>query len=217
MSGAFPRRVAGGAALLFGTLTALVVLHPMVAGDASIDRSILTHPGTITWGIAVAVSVVASGPLVALVAAAFALWIALRLRRPAEAIGVFLAPAVAGIAEVTIKTAVGRARPLTAVLSGESGNGYPSGHVSGFGALVVALGAVWIVEHPDAGEKERSVVWLGAAGVVVLVAWARIAVGAHYATDVVGGALLAVVIGLLCPWVAVTVRTRFLRSKATPV
>lgn len=217
MSVACPRRIATGSALLFGLLTALILFHPTVAGDASIDRSILTHPGTVAWGLAVGISAVASGPVVALLAVGASLWVARRLRRPAEAIGVFLAPVLAGIAEVAIKAAVGRARPLTATLSGESGNGYPSGHVSGFGALLVAFITVWFIEHPDVPGRERRAVWFGTAGAIVLVAWARIAVGAHYASDVVGGVLLAVVIGVLCPWAVTTVRGRFRRDESLPV
>jgi membrane-associated phospholipid phosphatase len=194
------RATAAMAASAFIALTTFVWLHPVVIGDARIGQRLLTVPGTPGWHVATAVSFVASGPVVALVAIVAAAWTALRLRRPAQAIAIVVAPAVAGAIEVALKSLVGRARPLSAAISGETGNGYPSGHVTGFTALVVVLLVVW-VRQPDApSTTQRRTACIAVGFAVALVAWSRVALGVHYASDTLGAALLGVTVGLLCPW-----------------
>jgi len=212
-----PRRVVAGGALAFAVLTVIVWAHPTAFGDGTIDHRLLAVPGTERWHVADAVSFVASGPTVAILAVVAAAWTLFRLRRPAGAVAIVLAPALAGVAEVAMKTLVGRARPVTAALSGESGNGYPSGHVTGFAALVVAVFVVWVVQPRQRTTAEQLVIAAAAGLAVVLVAWSRIAVGAHYMTDTAGGALLGTTIGLTCPWLCAEVQTRWIgRSYPSP-
>jgi membrane-associated phospholipid phosphatase len=200
MSSRVRLRIAVAFASAFVMLTAVVWFHPLIGEDATIDRGVIAQPGSVGWNIAVVASFFASGPVVALAGVLAAIWTAWRLRRPASGVALVAAPAVAGMIELALKSVIGRARPVTAILSGESGNGYPSGHVTGFSALVVALLVVWMLEPGEATRAER---WAAAALVgasIVLVAWSRIALGAHYMTDTIGGALLGVSVGLVCPW-----------------
>jgi membrane-associated phospholipid phosphatase len=170
--------------------------HAMGAlpGDG-IDRQLLATPDGLAWNAASAVSFVGSGPAVAVVGIAVGLWLAWQRRLRAAAV-VIAAPAIAGIAELVAKSVVGRARPSTAVLSGESGLGFPSGHVTGFTALVVALLVVLVVEH-HRRRKHVVVATALAAVLVVAMAAARVAVGAHFATDTVAGMLLGGATALL--------------------
>src|SRR4051794_37143501 len=193
-------RAAFGFAAAFVMLTVIVWVRPVIIGDHRVDGRLIAQPGSVGWNIAVVVSFLASGPIVALAAALAAIWTAWWLRRPAGAIAIVAAPAIAGLIEVAMKSMVGRARPVTAVLSGESGNGYPSGHVSGFSALVVAVYVVWVLQKPDttAGGRRSARGLVGSS--IALVAWSRVAMGAHYMSDTLGGALLGVTVGLVCPW-----------------
>jgi undecaprenyl-diphosphatase len=121
------------------------------------------------------------------------------MRQPAGAIAIVIAPALAGVIEVAVKSMVSRTRPVTSALSGESGNGYPSGHVTGFAAMTVAVLVVWVLQREDRSAAERRAATIGVCLAIAIVAWSRVALGAHYASDVVGGALLGVTIGLTCP------------------
>lgn len=194
------RRVAVCCAAAFVALTIVVWRHPVIVGDARVDRRLLAVPGNVRWHVAEWVSFLASGPVVALAGVLAASWTLWRLRQPAGAIAIVLAPAAAGAIEVAMKSLVGRARPVTSVLSGESGNGYPSGHVTGFAALAVTVLVVWVLQRDGTSAAERSTASVVVGLSIALVSWSRLALGAHYLSDVVGGALLGIVIGLTCPW-----------------
>ncbi len=195
------RRVAACCAIAFVVLTTVVWRHPVIVGDARIDERLLTVPGSVGWHLAVLASFVASGPVVAVLGLLAAVWTMWRLRQPAGAIAIVVAPALAGVIEVAMKSVVSRARPVTSVLSGESGNGYPSGHVTGFSAMIVAVLVVWVLQRDQLTATERRIAVAAVGLAIAIVAWSRVAIGAHYMTDVVGGALLGVTLGLTCPWV----------------
>jgi membrane-associated phospholipid phosphatase len=177
--------------LVFGILAAASMWrHGPVAGDGQIAQHLLIQRGTFAWRIADAVSFVASGPLVAMIALAAAAWLLIAGRRVVDALAVLAAPAVAGV--------VDRPRPLTAALTGESGNGFPSGHVTGFTALAVVV-LVVVVMSADRSSRSLRVPWAMATALsIVAVMWSRVAVGAHYPSDTVGGVLLGAAIGLMC-------------------
>ena len=104
-------RAAVGCAIGFVVLTVYVWLHPVVVGDHAVGQRLVADPGSIGWDIAVVVSFVASGLVVALCAVVAAAWTAWHLRRPAGAIAIMAAPAIAGMIEVVMKSVVGRAAP----------------------------------------------------------------------------------------------------------
>jgi membrane-associated phospholipid phosphatase len=105
--------------------------------------------------------------------------------------------AVAGLAEiasVALKVAVGRPRPLGADTTDfRIGAGFPSGHVTRTSVLI----GVVLVVVPLARRHPRATITLG-VGAAVLMCIARVASGDHYASDVIGGMLLAAV--LLAGW-----------------
>ena len=191
-----------------GLLVAFVVLAFLVHGVAdgafgdSLDAHLVSHPGAPAWRIASIVSNVGAGPVVGVVAGLIGIALAARHRLVDGAV-VVVATAAAGLSEVALKAAIGRNRPTTAVLSGESGQGFPSGHVCGLTALVVAAAVVVALAHPQVRERVAAVL-IGALLIVVM-AWSRVVVGAHYLTDTVGGLLLGAATAL----VTVAVASRF--------
>lgn len=180
-------------ATAFTVLTVVVALNPRLAVDDALARTLLATPGSARWHVVGVVSTVASGPGVAVLGAVAAGWALYRRRPVAEAIAVLAAPLLAGLIEIALKSVVGRSRPITAALTGESGNGYPSGHVTGFTALIVTI-ALLHACRTSPGAARRAVAFAVVA--IGAVAWARIAVGAHYPTDTAGGALLGATIAL---------------------
>ncbi len=112
---------------------------------------------------------------------------------------------VAGVAELTLKFAVGRTRPRPFPGAPHAlGASFPSGHALTAAAVAIALLAV--VAH------RRWTITAGACLVVLAVAFSRLALGVHYLSDVVGGILLGVACALGVPWLVVTLdRRRALR------
>ena len=98
-----------------------------------------------------------------------------------------------------------RPRPLDWVVKHESAFSYPSSHA----AIATGFYGLWAVmlywsELPVAARKIAAV---GLALLALAICWSRLALGAHYATDLAGGALLA--IGLTCAGLAVFPVTPF--------
>jgi membrane-associated phospholipid phosphatase len=205
---------------LFGILAVAVVWHDApLAGDRSLGAQLLRHRGEVGWTIADVVSFCASGAMVALVAAAAGAWLIFARRQIVDAVAVVAAPAFAGGVEVVMKAIISRPRPLTAVLSGESGNGFPSGHVTGYAALTVALLVVFVLTTAALPLGVRRMWTVTTILAIVLVMWSRVALGAHYVSDTIGGCLLGAAIGLaavpVAAWFAAVLRRR-LASTSTP-
>lgn len=121
------------------------------------------------------------------------------LRRPWSAAFFLVAQAAsAGVVQV-LKQVLGRARPEDILIFSDFGS-FPSGHTAGAATLAVATAVV-------VGRR-----WVVAVGVVwvVLMAFTRTYLHAHWLSDTVGGALLGVGVGLL---VAATFARLFLRER----
>ncbi len=116
--------------------------------------------------------------------------LALGFRRPWTALSVFLSSTAAAVAAHFLREIVQRGRPLDllahVVVRGPriTGYGYPSGHTTTAAALVAAVA-------PNLPRPARRAAWTAA----VLVAIARVYVGAHLPLDVVGGFALGSAIG----------------------
>jgi undecaprenyl-diphosphatase len=183
------RRFALLAALLgaFVVLLVLVVtewgpLHRLdlrVAGD--LHRVALDHPGQTDFWIWVSRVLHPEVERAACLVAAVVLWFT---HRRGAALFVVVVMVGEAVLETVVKLSVGRSRPsfdhpvTTAV-----GYSFPSGHAL---AAVVTFGL--LVSLVPAGYK---IYWsiVGAAA-ALLVSYSRIALGAHYLTDVIGAWLL---------------------------
>lgn len=96
------------------------------------------------------------------------------------------APAVAGVIEASLKTIVARQRPISAVLTGEAGNGFPSGHAAGFSALALTIAFYQCTYYRNYHRAAIATAVIGS----IIIGVTRVLVGAHYPIDVVAGILL---------------------------
>jgi undecaprenyl-diphosphatase len=94
---------------------------------------------------------------------------------------------VAVLSRIVLQPLVGRERPPTdAVLSDGPGGSFPSGHL----VQVVAAAGLLILVYTGRGSAARRTAVVAGTVVAVTVAWSRLALGVHWASDVVAGALL---------------------------
>lgn len=90
-------------------------------------------------------------------------------------------------ARIVLQPLVGRDRPPTdGVLTDGPGSSFPSGHM----VQVVAAVGLLVLVYTRAGSAARRTAVVGAALVALLVAWARLALGVHWFSDVVAGTLI---------------------------
>ncbi|WP_127819003.1 phosphatase PAP2 family protein [Microbacterium sp. CPCC 204701] len=119
------------------------------------------------------------------------------LRRPWAAAYFLAAEAVSATGVQVLKHLFGRVRPEGILVVSDYGS-YPSGHVAN--AATIAAAAVVIFPH----------VWVGVAGAVwvLLMAFSRTYLHAHWLSDTLGGALIGAGAALLVAAVFVVLMTR---------
>jgi undecaprenyl-diphosphatase len=86
-----------------------------------------------------------------------------------------------------VKYVINRPRPMLRPLVDPFGSSFPSGHTAAAAAL---CGALAFLLSRDRGRGTQAAIWATAGVIVVLVAVSRIYLGAHWLTDVVGGAMV---------------------------
>ncbi|GAB1641959.1 phosphatase PAP2 family protein [Krasilnikovia sp. MM14-A1259] len=117
-------------------------------------------------------------------------------RRPRLAIYLVVASTGALLLDPSLKTLVGRVRPIVDVpVAAAPGNSFPSGHALG---SMVVYGALLLVFLPAVRRGGRPFLAAGAALIVVSIGVSRAALGVHYLSDVVAGWLLG------AAWLGVT-------------
>lgn len=111
--------------------------------------------------------------------------VALVLRRWWAAVVLIVVPYLATYTTSLLKNAFARPRPVfECVAGGEFGFSFPSGHAVGATTGFVLV-AVWVASLVP--ERFALTVCIPAAVLAEVVAWSRVALGAHYVTDVVAG------------------------------
>lgn len=109
-------------------------------------------------------------------------------RRPRLAIFLITAAALGGIIDSVVKGWVGRARPVFAhPILVEPGKSFPSGHAM---SSTVVYGALALIVLPLVPRRARAVPVVLAVLLVGAIGFTRLALGAHYVTDVIGGYVL---------------------------
>jgi membrane-associated phospholipid phosphatase len=109
--------------------------------------------------------------------------------------GVLAVAGAALIAEL-LKTGIERLRPRTVPLIA-TGNSFPSGHV--MTTTVAALAACALVTTTNWSKRWKRLAYASAAACVIAQAWDRIAMGAHWLSDVPASVLFAIAWFLLTP------------------
>jgi undecaprenyl-diphosphatase len=112
-------------------------------------------------------------------------------RGVAEVVVMLVAQSCSQAAAAGFKLLFARPRPLHWLMHYESGLSYPSGHA--VTAVVFYGGLAAIAAHSPLPLGLRRIIVVAFAGWGIGIAWSRVALGAHYLTDVVGGLLFGTV------------------------
>jgi membrane-associated phospholipid phosphatase len=197
--------VAITAAVAVGVLTAIVVMHPYLSLDAQLEDDVqatnwgpltLTFP-FLTW---------LGGPG-GISMQAFVIVVVLLLNRHAWRLA--LAGLAGGLSYLAIVNLVNRPRPTTAqilrVTEHPGSTSFPSGHLIfitiSAGVLMLCLG------HRYLPRWARPIGWAVVVGIVLAVGLDRIYVGAHWPSDVLAGALIAIA------WLSFVVSVRWISDR----
>ncbi len=189
--------------LLFGALTFLVHVHPLLPVDIAITQEFQENrsPWLRTFMVAVSYLGNALWLFVGLILlAAATLWI-LRLRL--EAVVLASICLTSSLLNILVKLLVARprpAQPLVTVLQYASGKSFPSGHVMSYVAFWGTLFTFsFILFH---GKHWWRVTLLLVSGLfVILIGPSRIYLGDHWASDVLGAYLLGGLWLWTCLWI----------------
>ncbi|TIS55791.1 MAG: phosphatase PAP2 family protein [Mesorhizobium sp.] len=173
----------GAAWLFFGVLEDVVSGDPLVRADAAIYRALQdlrTVPGD---GLMIAVTELGDTIVVVAVTIIVFLWLAWKRawRTAAYWLG---AIAGASALNTAIKVALHRARPGELFYTGSSAFSFPSGHST---VNVVLYSFLAFLIARELRVALRFPVAFGAASLVLLIAFSRLYLGAHWFSDVVGG------------------------------
>lgn len=185
-------------AALFVMLAILAGTIGTLPGDLTISRVLQRlhgAPWRVLWHLGNAFGTsrwVAIVVLVALIG--ILIWRYLNWRQDAGFLSIAI---VLRIAAMPLKSLVGSPRPTAAqvhIVEPVSGYGFPSGHTLTatvlFGTIAVMLVRHWSVARPHI-TRLATLLWVGG---VMVTGFARIWGGAHWPSDVLGGALVGIVI-----------------------
>ena len=160
-------------------------------GDVAVARWIQSAPeplgawiGWMGYWIGSAPLVVTSGALLTVI-----LWRRGSSRLAAFALGILLLRALNPL----LKTTIDSPRPpsdVVLVTEMAGGHGFPSGHA--MGATLLFGGIIWLAERTIPNTTARRAVQAAALLLILITAVGRVATGAHWPSDVLGGVLWGV-------------------------
>lgn len=183
-----------------GVVTALVASGAVLGLDAAVQPwltdQVRSDLGSHAFGAVAALGEPVVAGTVLAAAVAWRCWREGRVRPAAAAV---VAVAGTALTVIVLKVAIGRSAPGSAandVLVG--GRSYPSGHAA---TATVCLLLTAPLLTREAERRWRRAFVLLAAALGLAVAWATAALGFHWASDVVGGLLVAAAwAGVVRPW-----------------
>jgi membrane-associated phospholipid phosphatase len=197
----------GGLVLTLVSLSGLAWHGHVTALDRALTADIVQQPNTTLFHLTDVFSQLGSGPVVVLLSVVIAAVLWRRFGEFFRPLIIIAAGALGGAAEILGKSIVGRLRPPTMSFTGESGLGFPSGHTTGFAAMMVAI-AITIPMVTNLAAANRNRLRICTAVLALMIAVSRVAVGAHYVFDVLAGLAL----GALCAMAA-----RYIVVRLTPL
>jgi membrane-associated phospholipid phosphatase len=195
---AFPLRrawlVAFVCSILFAFLAILVGLWglPYFSGDLAVSRLVQELPGSVTAQAMHFISLAGDNAIEASILVAVAALILFLMKAKKEAAILIGAVLVSQILKITIKQLIGRPRPTTehvnVLFSAQEIFSFPSGHTVHY---TVFFGLLFFFAFTLV--KPVTLRWslcLLFGGMIAVIGLARIFLGAHWVSDVIGGYLL---------------------------
>jgi len=178
----------------FIVLSCFIYFFPLSSLDLDISREIQEHHNVTLDRLMAMISIFGTMPYSAItVGVAALLFFKFKLRK--EALFILLT-ALSGLVSSLIKLLINRPRPakdLVRIIEITREQSFPSGHTLFytvfFGFLIIIMGNLKSVNH----YFRKAIICLSSA-MILLIPFSRIYLGAHWFTDVLGGALL----GVLC-------------------
>lgn len=194
------------AAVAVGVITAIVVMHPYLSLDAKLEDDVQATnwgPLTLTFPFFTWLGGPGGVPMQAVVVV-----LVLLLNRRAWMLA--LAALAGGLSYLVIVNLVNRPRPtadqILRVTEHPGSTSFPSGHLIfitiSASVLMLCLGYRYLPRWA------RPLGWAVVAGIVVAVGLDRIYVGAHWPSDVLAGALIAIA------WLSFVVSVRWISDRA---
>jgi membrane-associated phospholipid phosphatase len=191
---------AGGALasfMLFVLLGNLVTSHGEPAALVNCERSLVNHSTLVAWWLTWACYAKVLIPTCIALIIVAALLPAWRPRILISVVALLLCWRGADLFQHYFS----RLRPTDWVVKHETTFSYPSSHA----AIAVGFYGLWgaLFYLSDLPARPRTILAFLLGIFTLAICWARLALGAHYLTDLIGGALLAV--SILCATVAFAV------------
>jgi len=175
--------VVAGAAV--GVLFYLLRTQPRLAAlDLSVATWAAGHATSVSTAFLKTITQLGSTIVVVIVGVIVGVGTSLRIRRAAPAMFILLVLAGNSAIVNLIKVVVGRPRPTVSVLTGFTGQSFPSGHSA---AAAACWGAVALLLARRWSRPGRSAAYGAAAGIAVAVACSRVFLGVHWFSDVIAG------------------------------
>ena len=171
---------------LFVLLGLYVVRNGEPAALAALQQALVNHSTLIAWWITWSCYVQVIGPIAILLLIVALLVKAWRTRILFSIVMLLLCWRVADF----LQHYFARPRPMDWVVKHETAFSYPSSHA----AIAFGFYGLWavMIYWSDLPAGLRRVGALLLAVLTVAICWSRLALGAHYVTDLLGGALLAI-------------------------